>query len=108
MRDLWAIFSQIDNCLFVMTCMFCVFFVGWVKWVKDCAAHANAKLNTSQYWQVVIAIFLACMTGIIALGLLMAPDNAVKLLELLMIKNLAYDLARQFQGAILWILRLAM
>ncbi len=108
MRELWGIFSQLDNCLFVMTGLLCLFCVGWAMWVKDTAAHANVKLTGGQYWQVVIAIFLACMAGIITLGLLMAPDNAIKLLELLMIKNLAYDLARQLQGAILWILRLAM
>lgn len=108
MRDLWTIFGQLDNCLFVMMAGFTILFGAWVAWIRDHVRLSNTKMTTGQYYQTVFAMFMACMCGILALGLVIAHDNAIRLLEVTGTKPMMYDLARQVQAAILWVLRLMM
>ena len=108
MRDLWTIFGQLDNCLFVGVALISLGCAGWAAWIRDNAQKSNLKLTSSEYYQMVISIFFASITGILALGLLISHDNTIKLIELLRLKGVMDKMARLVQGGILWVLRFMM
>ncbi|MBF0409546.1 MAG: hypothetical protein HQM10_19555 [Candidatus Riflebacteria bacterium] len=87
MAELFRVFQDFDNSMIFTMFLIGLAALGWISWVYGTASQSGLEISSSQWFQIYIAGTIIFFSGAWLLGLLLFPENAKNLMEMLYMKD---------------------
>ena len=105
MHELYGLFADFDRARIFTLMITTVVGIGGMSWIWGNAKQANIKLTTFDWIQIYAFGLVAFLSGMLVMGMLIVPDNADALLELIRADGVVNWLTKQVQAFLLWMIR---
>ena len=105
MYQLYALFSSFERVRIFTMMLTTLLGIGGMSWVWGNAKQTNIPLTSFGWAQIYVFGLISFLSAVLVLGMLIVPDNAEALLELIHAEGIVSWLTLQVQSFLLYLVR---
>lgn len=108
MAELYRAFADVSNAQIFALLVIGLVFLGMLSWVWSTSKTAGVEVTHGQWAQIYIFGLGVFLCGVLIFGLLVTPNNAENLINILYLDRPLAIVTKEIQRVVLYLIRLLM